>query len=87
MSDSRRGFRLDIGFIDHITRNLFAYNYQITSAARSVFTSSCLVTASNNCFRPQILSEWRLPSNCLILKVIFRLAAISHQLPSLLFTA
>jgi hypothetical protein len=61
MSDSRRGFGLEIGFIDHFnTQLVFTLNYsaiadfhalQITTAhaksfsARSVFTSSCLVTA------------------------------------------
>jgi hypothetical protein len=59
MSDSRRGFGLDIGFIDHlhvVTTNNYNsiadfHTLQITRAhtksfsARSVFTSSCLVTA------------------------------------------
>jgi hypothetical protein len=62
--DYRRGFALDFGFIDHLytqlgtTSNYSAlaniHHSQITTAhakyfpARSVFTSSCLVTASNN---------------------------------------
>jgi hypothetical protein len=62
--DSRRGFGLVIGFIEHfktqlvITLNFSAiadfHTLQITSAhaksfpARSVFTSSCLVMASSN---------------------------------------
>jgi hypothetical protein len=61
MRDSRRGFGLEIGFIDHFNTQLeITINYsaiadshtlQITIAhaksfpARSVFTSSCLVTA------------------------------------------
>jgi hypothetical protein len=64
MNDSRRGFGLDIGFIDHFNIQLvITLNYsaianlrtlQITIAhaksfpACSVFISSCLVTASNN---------------------------------------
>jgi hypothetical protein len=62
--NSRRGFGLDIGFIDHFTTQLvITLNYSAianfhtlkfarTNAkyfpARSVFTSSCLVTAPNN---------------------------------------
>jgi hypothetical protein len=61
MSDSRRGFGLDVGFTDNfttqlvITRNYSAladlHALQITTAhaksfpTRSVFTSGCLVTA------------------------------------------
>jgi hypothetical protein len=64
MSDYRRDFGLDIEFIDHFnTQLVITLNYsaianvhtlQITRAhakpfpARSVFTSSCLVRASNN---------------------------------------
>jgi hypothetical protein len=64
MSDYRRGFGLNIRFIDHcntqdiITLNYSAidnvHNLQFTRAyaksfpACSVFTSSCLVTVSNN---------------------------------------
>jgi hypothetical protein len=64
MSDSRRGLGLDIEFSDHLnTQLVITFNYsaiadlhtlQITTAhtksfpACSVFTSSCLVTASNN---------------------------------------
>jgi hypothetical protein len=64
MSDSRRGFGLDIGYIDHFTTQLvITLNYsaitdfhilQITSvyakffSAYSVVTTICLVTASNN---------------------------------------
>jgi hypothetical protein len=57
MSDSRRGFVLDIGFVDHFNIELvitLLHTLQITSAhaksfpASSVLTSSCLVTAFNN---------------------------------------
>jgi hypothetical protein len=64
ISDSRRGFGLDIGFIDHFnTRLETTLNYnaiadfhtlKIKAAqtkffpARSVVTNGCLVTASNN---------------------------------------
>jgi hypothetical protein len=59
--NSRRGFGLDIGFIDHIiTFNYSAIAYfhtlQITRVqakyfpARNVFSSSCMVTASNNIY-------------------------------------
>jgi hypothetical protein len=64
MSDSRRGFGLDIGFIDHFnTRLVITLTYsdivnfhslQITRAhvnsfpACSIFTSMCLVRVSNN---------------------------------------
>jgi hypothetical protein len=62
--DHRRGFRLDIGFFDHInTQLVITLNYsaianlhtsQFTTAhvnsftVGSVFSSSCLLTASNN---------------------------------------
>jgi hypothetical protein len=61
MSDSRRGLGLDIGFIDYFNTQLVTtlnhsatvnfHNLQFTKVhgksfpARSVFTSSCLVTA------------------------------------------
>jgi hypothetical protein len=55
MSDYRRGFGLDIGFIDHFnTRLVTTLNYSAIAdfhtliksfPACSVFTSSCLVTA------------------------------------------
>jgi hypothetical protein len=64
MSESRRGFGLDIGFIDHfniqlvITLNygaipnfhtlLITRAYAKSFPARGIFTSSCLVTAPNN---------------------------------------
>jgi hypothetical protein len=64
LSDSRRDLGLDVGFIDHsksqlvITLNYSVisnfHNLQVTKAyaeyfpVRSVFTSNCLVTASNN---------------------------------------
>jgi hypothetical protein len=80
MSDSRRGFGLHIEFIDHfnlqlvITLNYSAIaNFHTLQFTRvhgkyfpvcSIFTISCLVTASNNgCFRAQVLSEQRFPSN------------------------
>jgi hypothetical protein len=50
MCDNRQGFGLDIGFIDHL-QFVTTNNYNIIAKsfpARSVFTSSCLVTASNN---------------------------------------
>jgi hypothetical protein len=59
MCDSQRGFGLDIGFIDHFnTRLLTTLNYSAVAnftlykshaksfPAHSVFTSTCLVTAS-----------------------------------------
>jgi hypothetical protein len=68
MSDSRQGFGLDIRFTDHFnTQLVITFNYsvianlrtlKITRAhansfpSRSVFTSGCLVPASNNgCFQ------------------------------------
>jgi hypothetical protein len=68
ITDYRRSFGLDIGFIDYFgTKLLITFNYstiasfdtlQITTArakcfpARRVFTSSCLVTASINGYSP-----------------------------------
>jgi hypothetical protein len=61
MSDSRRGFGLDFGFIDHFTIHLVItlkygaivifhiLQYHCKSfPTHNIFTSSCLVTASNN---------------------------------------
>jgi hypothetical protein len=64
--DSRRGFELDIGLIDHFNAQLIIIlNYSVIAnfhtlqfirahakcfPVHSVFTSSCLVTAPNNCF-------------------------------------
>jgi hypothetical protein len=64
MSDSRRGFGLDIGFIDHFNiqlvtplhysaiANFHTLNkslaHTLSFPARSVCISSCLVTAPNN---------------------------------------
>jgi hypothetical protein len=58
MSDSRPGFGLDFGFIDHFTiQHVITLNYspivnfhtlQKSFPTRNVFTSSCLITASNN---------------------------------------
>jgi hypothetical protein len=61
MSDYRRGFGSDIGFIDHFnTQLVITLNYSAIAEfhtlqnhakafpARSSFTGSCLVTASNN---------------------------------------
>jgi hypothetical protein len=62
MSHSRRGFRLDIGFIDYINKQLvITLNYSAIADIHTlkspehtlsliVFTSSCLVTASYNTY-------------------------------------
>jgi hypothetical protein len=60
LSEYRRGFGMDIGFIDHFnTQLVITFNYSTIAnfhtlenhtksfPARSVFTNSCLVTASN----------------------------------------
>jgi hypothetical protein len=54
-SDCRRGFGLDIVFVGHLqVANTSNYNvitiahFTKTFPARSVFTSSCLLTASSN---------------------------------------
>jgi hypothetical protein len=58
MSDYRRGFRLDISFIDHLlvisTNNYNTYyfhtsqNHTKSFPACKIFTGSCLVTVSKN---------------------------------------
>jgi hypothetical protein len=58
MSDYRRGYGLDIGFIYHLqvvtanNYNIIAistlYKIMLSYSVFSVFISSCLVTASNN---------------------------------------
>jgi hypothetical protein len=77
--DSGRGFGLETGFIDHFKTRLFTtliysaianfHTLQFarghTFPARSVLTSSCLVTA----FRAQVLCEWRLSFYCVFFKV------------------
>jgi hypothetical protein len=60
MSDYRREFGLSIGFIDHlqiVTTNKYnaiaisiLYKIMLYFPAHSIFTTSCLVTASNNCY-------------------------------------
>jgi hypothetical protein len=96
--DYRRGFGLDIGFIDHFnTQLVITFNYSAIDnfdilqfarvharsfPARSVFTSSCLVTSPNNGYssasRLKFLSEYRLPSNWTILASIVLLITPLH---------
>jgi hypothetical protein len=47
-SNSRRGFGLDIGVIDHLEVVTTNKNNTIAFPARILLSSSCLVTASNN---------------------------------------